>query len=174
MKLKTVKRILAEFLVNHILVGTRFFQLKRGLLRSIGYQIGENTKILGPVYCTGKLIVGSDCWIGKNLTIHGNGTVEIGDNCDIAPDVTFLTGGHKIGGAERRAGLGETYQIVVGNGAWIGARATVLRNTTIGDGAVVAACACVIRNVQANTLAGGVPARAIKELENGASEQHQE
>lgn len=174
MKLRVIKRMLVLFSVNHILAGTRFFTLKRSLLRSIGYQIGENTKVVAPIYNTGTLHIGANCWIGRNLTVHGNGTVEIGNNCDIAPDVTFLTGGHEIGSSERRAGLGETYQIVIGNGVWIGARATILRNTTIENGAAVAACACVICDVSENTLVGGVPAKKIKELEHETSGQLKE
>lgn len=172
MKLKTIKRILVEFTVNHILAGTKFFSLKRRLLCSIGCQIGENTKVVGPLHNTGELRIGDNCWVGKNLTVHGNGTVEIGNNCDIAPDVTFLTGGHQVGNAERRAGLGETYRITVGSGVWIGARATVLLNTSIGDGVVIAACACVTRDVPCNTLVGGVTAKKIKELEDGAAERN--
>lgn len=164
MKLKTFKRILVEFAVNHVLAGTKFFALKRRLLCSIGYQIGENTKVIGPIYNTGTLHIGDNCWIGRNMTIHGNGTVTIGSNCDLGPDVTFLTGGHRIGNSSRRAGAGETYQISVGNGVWIGARATILLDTTIEDGAVISACACVIRDVPADTLAGGVPARQINDL----------
>ena len=94
MKLKTIKNRIVIYLVNHTLAGTRFFSEKRNLLRSIGYEIGENTKIVGPIHNTGTLRIGANCWIGCNLTVHGNGTVTIGDNCDIAPDVTFLTGGH--------------------------------------------------------------------------------
>ena len=174
MKLKTIKRILVEFIVNHLLAGTRFYSAKRRLLLSIGYEIGEHTKIVGPLHSTGKLRIGENCWIGRDLTVHGNGTVVIGNNCDIAPDVTFLTGGHQIGNAERRAGAGETHQITVGSGVWIGARATILLNTVIGDGAAVAACACVTRDIPGNTLAGGVPARVIKELEDGPAEHFQE
>ena len=61
-----------------------------------------------------------------------------------------------------------------GSGVWIGARATILLNTVIGDGAAVAACACVTRDIPGNTLAGGVPARVIKELEDGPAEHFQE
>lgn len=174
MKLRTIKRVLVEYMVNHFLTGTKFFALKRKLLCSIGYEIGENTKIVGPIMNTGHISVGRNCWVGRNLTVHGNGSVIIGDNCDIAPDVMFLTGGHQIGNAERRAGAGETYQITVGSGVWIGARATILLNTVIGDGAAVAACACVTRDIPGNTLAGGVPARVIKELEDGPAEHFQE
>lgn len=113
MKLKTIKQRIVIYLVNHTLAGTRFFSAKRNLLRSIGYEIGENTKIVGPIHNTGTLRIGANCWIGCNLTVHGNGTVTIGDNCDIAPDVTFLTGGHQMGDHKRRAGKGESYHIAV-------------------------------------------------------------
>lgn len=104
MKLRTIKRVLVEYMVNHFLTGTKFFALKRKLLCSIGYEIGENTKIVGPIMNTGHISVGRNCWVGRNLTVHGNGSVIIGDNCDIAPDVMFLTGEHRIGDAARRAG----------------------------------------------------------------------
>ncbi len=164
MKFKSLKKRIVFRMVNHVLNGTRFFAAKRKLLCSIGYEIGENTKIVGPIFCTGTLCIGANCWIGRNLTVHGNGSVIIGDNCDIAPDVTFFTGGHIVGTTERRAGVGESYKIAVGNGTWIGGRSTILGNTTIGDGCVVAACACVVGDVEKNILTGGVPAKKIRDL----------
>ena len=93
--IRSLKRRTALFLVNHVLTGTRpcFFETKRRWLNSIGYSIGEGTKVVGPMECYAKLKVGRNCWLGKNLKINGNGTVEIGDNCDIGPEVTFQTGG---------------------------------------------------------------------------------
>ena len=161
----SIKRRWNLFLVNHIFVGTRCFKVKRKLLNAIGYEIGERTKIVGPIYNTGKLIVGKDCWIGKNLIVNGNGVVVIGDRCDIAPEVTFLTGGHEIGSSERRAGKGEKYEITVGNGTWIGARATIGKSISIGDGCVVGACACVLNDVKDHSLVGGVPACMIRKLD---------
>ncbi len=166
MKLKTIKRILVTFVVNHFCAGTVFFELKRNLLNSIGYELAEGTKVVGPIYNTGTLKTGKNCWIGKNLTVNGNGTVIIGDNCDIAPEVTFLTGGHEIGSSERRAGKGEIYKITVGNGVWIGARSTIGRNVHLGDGCLVATCACIICSIEKNCLVGGVPAKVIRMLDD--------
>ncbi|MCD7802184.1 MAG: hypothetical protein LUH09_04670 [Clostridiales bacterium] len=166
MKLSTIKRMITLSLVNHVFAGTRFFGIKRALLNQVGYQIGEGTKIVAPITNTGTLCIGKDCWIGRDLTIHGNGTVTIGDCCDVAPGVTFLTGGHQIGTHVRRAGAGETYSIHVGSGTWIGARSTILGNVTLGDGCVVASMACVTRNIPADTVVGGVPAKPIRSLEN--------
>lgn len=163
---RSIKRRLNLFLVNKVYAGTKpsYFSKKRALLNAIGYDIGEGTKVVGPIYNTGTLVVGANCWIGKNLTINGNGKVIIGDNCDIAPEVTFQTGSHQIGDESRRAGAGYNADIKVGNGTWIGVRTTILNDVTIGNSCVVAACACVAKNVSDNQLVGGVPAKTIREL----------
>ena len=155
-------------LVNKLLAGTnpRYFETKRKLLNSIGYSIGEGTKIVGPIECYGQLTIGNDCWIGKNLKVNGNGAVKIGNRCDIAPEVTFQTGGHEIGDGSRRAGRGLRFVQRVGDGVWIGGRATILGNTTIGDSSVIASCACVTKDVEANVVVGGVPAKVIRRLDN--------
>lgn len=153
--------------VNVLLAGTKAknFKKKRRLLNQLdNFDIGEGTKIVGPIEVLGHLKVGKDTWIGKNLRVNGNGTVTIGDNCDLGPEVTFQTGGHEIGDATRRAGAGTVMHQTVGNGTWIGGRSTILNNVTIGDSCVVTGCACVTKDVAPNTLVGGVPAKLIREL----------
>lgn len=166
--LRGIKRIVVLFLINNIFTGTKEinFSIKRKLLNSIGNKIGKNTKIVGPIDCRGVLIIGNDCWIGKNFKVNGNGTVIIGDRCDIGPEVTFQTGGHLIGTKERRAGKGIIFNQNIGNGVWIGGRTTILNNTTVGNSCVIAGCSCVIKNVEANCLVGGIPAKLIRRLEN--------
>ena len=153
--------------VNVLLAGTKEknFEKKRKLLNRLdGFSIGEGTKIVGPIVSYGTLTVGKNCWIGTNLRIHGNGSVIIGDCCDLCPEVAFFTGGHQIGDASRRAGAGITHHQTVGNGVWIGGRSYIVNDTAIGDGCVIAAGACVVKDVPANTLVGGVPARKLRDL----------
>lgn len=164
MTLLGFKRRILWFLINKVYVGTKSFEKKRTLMMKLGHEIGQGTKVVGPVFCTGKMIVGENCWLGKNLFVNGNGTVKIGNNCDIAPEVAFQTGGHEIGNADRRAGKGIKYDISVGNGCWIGARSTILGGVHISDGCVVAACACVCKDTEEDSLVGGVPARMIKKI----------
>lgn len=165
--LKGIKRGIILFLINKVFIGTKgiSFGIKRKLLNSIGNKIGKNTKIVGPIECRGTLIIGNDCWIGKNFKVNGNGTVIIGDRCDIGPEVTFQTGGHLIGTKERRAGEGVIFNQRIGNGVWIGGRTTILNNTTVGNSSIIAGCSCVIKDVPCNVLWGGVPAKLIKKLE---------
>ena len=166
--LRGIWRCVVLFIVNNVLVGVnpKYFEMKRKLLNSIGFSIGTGTKVVGPIECTGILRVGKDCWVGKNLKVNGNGLVTIGDRCDIAPEVTFQTGGHEIGDAQRRAGKGIISNQYVGNGVWIGGRSTIVGSITVGDSSVVAACACVVKNVDPNTLVGGVPAKIIRRLDD--------
>lgn len=167
LRLKGLQRAVILFRVNNLLVGTKqaSFEKKRKLLNKLSaFEIGEGTRIVGPIEVTGTLKTGKNCWIGKNFKVNGNGTVTIGDNCDIGPEVTFQTGGHRLGDPSRRAGEGLIFHQVVGNGVWIGGRASILNHSAIGDGVVIAGCACVTESVAPNVLVGGVPARIIRDL----------
>ena len=126
--LKGIKRGVSLFLINHVFIGTKPLacKMKRKLLNGIGCSIGEGTTIVGPIECKGFISIGKNCWIGKNCKINGNGTVTIGDNCDLGPEVTFQTGGHVIGNADRRAGTGEVFHQAVGSGTWIGGRLSLI------------------------------------------------
>lgn len=164
--IRAIKKRWVLYLVNKVYKGTAHFKRKRKLLQSIGWKIGAGTKIVAPIEVCGTIVIGGNCWIGKNLRVNGNGTVTIGDNCDIAPEVTFQTGGHKIGSADRRAGEGCIFNQRVGDGSWIGGRSTILNNTTIGKSCVVAGCSCVVKDVEDNCLVGGVPAKVIRKLDD--------
>ena len=166
--LRGIHKKINLFIVNKLLAGPnpKTFERKRRLLNAIGFQIGRGTKIVGPIECWGSLTIGENCWIGKNLCINGNGQVIIGDNCDLGPEVTFQTGNHLIGSAERRAGEGFNCKQEVGNGVWIGGRSTILNDVAIGAGSIVAGCSCVTKNVEENTIVGGVPARKLRRLDD--------
>lgn len=165
---KGIKRKIVFFLINRIYAGVnpQKFPIKRKLLCMIGCTIGDGTKIVGPIFFDEPFTIGKDCWVGKNLIIHGNGNVTIGNNCDIAPEVTILTGGHDIGTHTRRAGTGHSYIVTIGNGCWIGARSTLVGPVCIKDGSVVAACSCLVKDVPQDSLVAGVPARIVRSFEN--------
>lgn len=57
MTLRGLKKRIAFFLTNHFLAGTRYFELKRRLLRFAGFEIGVHTKLMGSVFITGELII---------------------------------------------------------------------------------------------------------------------
>ena len=167
-RLKRIKRKLILSLINSFLCGTSCFKIKQSLLRKAGIVIGDGTKIVGPfiVGNVSDIVIGSNNWIGTDFKVYGNGTLVIGDNCDFGPNVSILTGSHKIGCHNHRAGEGLDLTVRIGNGCWIGAKSTLLGNVNINDGAIVAAGAVVTSDVLPDTLVGGVPSKIIKELES--------
>ena len=107
--------------------------------------------------------IGSDVSVNRGVEFYpglygGKAHILIGDGVRIAPNVRFHAAGHDAARPE----LPDTgADIVVEDGAWIGAGAVLLPGVRIGRGAVVAAGAVVAKDVAAGVIAGGVPAKEI-------------
>ncbi len=86
--------------------------------------------------------------------------ISIGKNCCIGEDVRLLTGSHDITSPHFNL---VTKPIMIHDNVWIATGAIILPGVTIGEGAVVAAGAVVTKDVEAWTVVGGNPAKAIKE-----------
>lgn len=56
--------------------------------------------------------------------------------------------------------------ITIGNDVWIGGNVTILPGVRIGNNVVIAAGAVVTKDIPDNCLAGGIPAKVLKPLQN--------
>ena len=118
------------------------------ILRAFGASIGEGTNIRNDVriHWPWKLTVGDHCWIGVGAYLLNLEPITIGDDVCISQQTFLCTGSHH---ADDPAVEFDNAPIVVGDGAWVAARATVLRGVTIGQDAVVGATALVTQDVPA-------------------------
>lgn len=71
---------------------------------------------------------------------------------------------HDIGDKTLRAGKYIQKSVIVEDGVWIGANATILPGVTIAEGCIIGAGALVNKSTEPNGLYVGVPAKRIKDL----------
>jgi maltose O-acetyltransferase len=154
-----------------LLPPTRFFAVKRNLLRLLGITIGRGSKICGTVqfYGAGRVTIGKDCWIGIGCKFYTsiNSEVIIGDCADIAPEVVFMCGSHEVGGPSRRAGKGKSANIYVGKGSWVGIRTLLLGGCAIEESCVVGANSLLLGGkYPSSSLIVGSPGKVVRKLDN--------
>lgn len=129
---------------------------------------GVSSLIAAKVHERPVLEVGDRVFLGHQLTVSVAERVTIGSDVLISDRVMIADNdGHPLDPERRAAGEPVTADDVrpvrIGDGAWIGTRAVILKGVTVGRGAVVAAGAVVARDVPAYAVAAGNPARIVKD-----------
>lgn len=112
--------------------------------------------------------IGRNCYLGEGCLIRGQGGVHIGDSVLLAPRVQVLAVNHLFAEPARpviEQGI-SAKGIIVQDGAWVGAGATLLDGVQVGQGAVVGAGAVVTHDVPPRTVALGVPATVVRTLDS--------
>jgi len=140
------------------------FQLHGGTIA-----IGADTHVRDLVQLKTKsaLTVGDRVVLSRDVIVHATAGVAIGDDCGIGERTSLIDSDHELdgrGGAFMQAPL-HAEAIVVGKGVAVGANCVILRGSRLADGAALAAGAVLNGGeVAAGHLAGGVPARTLKNL----------
>jgi len=110
--------------------------------------------------------IGNGTYLNRNTVLVAEQQIEIGRNCRISWDVVIMDSDlHPLPG-----GKISTAPVVIEDDVWIGCRAIILKGVRIGRGSIIAAGAVVTKDVPPYTVAGGVPARIIQELNQQAGE----
>lgn len=129
-----------------------------------GKAVDESFGLFPPFFtdCGMNITIGRRTFINMGCSFQDWGGIEIGDDCLIGHNCTICTVNHSKDPDHR--GDMTCHRVRIGNKVWIGANVTILPGVTVGDGAIVAAGAVVTKDVKPFTIAGGVPAKTIKEL----------
>ena len=157
-----------NYLTNHLVSHVPSFRLRHAWYRRVlGIRLGEGAAVhmgcylwfYGPGQLRREgLLIGAHSRINRGCTLDTRGSLRIGENVSISPDVTILTAYHPVDDPEFRVA---TRPIEIDDYAFIGTRATILAGVRIGRGAVVAAGAVVTRDVEPLAIVAGVPARQV-------------
>jgi acetyltransferase-like isoleucine patch superfamily enzyme len=178
-------RLLASKLYYEPLLRRQCQSVGRGLLLyedlpkimgNLSVRLGERVTLSGAQVWIGAgsgalkhLEIGDDCSIGYGAEFAVGDFIRIGRHVKIANYVALLGyDGHALDPLARAGNeppeADGAQPITVGDYAWIGFRATVLKGVTVGRGAVVAACAVVTRDVPELTVVAGNPAESIRQI----------
>ena len=102
-------------------------------------EIGAGVNIMSGVRISSDVKIGDLTLVNRNtITHHG---VVIGNNCDIAPNVTLLG------------------NVKIGDNCFVGAGTIVLPGFSIGEGCVIGAGTVVNCNIESNQFVVGVPCK---------------
>lgn len=97
--------------------------------------------------------------LGDRANAYNLGPIEIGARATVAQEAYLSTGSHDFSNPAMPL---VTAKIVIGDDAFIGARAFILPGITIGPRAVIGACSVVTKDVPDNVVAAGNPCRVLK------------
>ena len=137
--------------------------VRRALLRAGGVKLGM--MVWGLDRCwfeSPNVSIGTGSYVNAGCWFEGAGEIEVGDNCLFGPEVLVLTSTHALGADGAIDRVTDSRPVQIGDGSWIGARATILPGVTIGAGAVIAAGAVVTADCDPGGVYGGVPARRLR------------
>jgi acetyltransferase-like isoleucine patch superfamily enzyme len=122
-------------------------------------KVGSNVRIAGGsrIFVDGELEIGDSVRINAGTLVLATTSVVIGAGTAIAPGCTIMDSDiHDLVGGTGPA------PITIGERAWLGRGATVLKGVEVGNGSVVAAGSVVTRDVPPATLVAGAPARVVR------------
>jgi acetyltransferase-like isoleucine patch superfamily enzyme len=168
------------------LFGSPIVRRWRGSTISIGpgseLRSSRRSNVLGlahPVVLTtmtreARIEVGERCGL-SGTTLCAADSISIGPDCLFGADVLVTDNDHHALAAENRSpnsmrGVG-VQPVSIGARVFVGARAIILKGTSIGDDAVVGAGAVVAGNVPANAIVIGNPARMVDSTDRESSIQ---
>lgn len=151
---------------NNRLIFSKCIQvIRRASARNLFDRCGENVNIeRNADFGSGKgIVIGDNSGLGVNCSVRG--PLEIGANVMMGPDVIIMTSIHSTSLTDipmNQQGFLANKKVIIGDDVWIGARVIVLPGVTIGKGVIIGAGAVVTKDIPDYSVAGGVPAKVIR------------
>lgn len=163
--LSDARTSLFDFVANGILGNSLVLpSLRVRALRMLGMRLGRCRIKARVFFGSGSISVGDGSFVNHACFFDGSAPITIGRNCSLGYQVMLIASTHAIGASSARAGTDEAAPVTIGDGVWVGARATILAGVSVGSGCIIAAGAVVTTDCEPDGLYAGVPARRVKNL----------
>ncbi len=153
----------------------RILTKQRALEKLISSAKGNDLAVFAPFYCEYgvNIHVGKGCFINYCCTFLDVSPITLGNGVWIGANVTLATPNHPFIAEERLPAdypdgnhdLEYSEPITIKDNCWICSGATICGGVTIGENSIVAAGAVVTRDVPPNSIAAGVPAKVIRQID---------
>ena len=119
-----------------------------------------------PFYCDYgfHIEVGESFFANYNCTIIDVAKVKIGDNCQLAPNVSIYTAGHPVHPDSRNSLYEYGIGVTIGDNVWIGGNTVILPGVHIGSNTVIGAGSVVTKDIPDWVIAAGNPCRVIRKI----------
>lgn len=158
-------KVLLWYFINHIVFKSYWLPVqgpKRFLLKLFGAKLGAGIifkpgiNIKYPWFLT----IGNHCWVGEGVWIDNLAPVIIEDHVCLSQGCFLLSGSHNYKKSTFDLIL---KPIVIKEGAWIGAGATVCQGVVVGVNSILSVGSVALENLESNTIYRGNPALKVKE-----------
>jgi acetyltransferase-like isoleucine patch superfamily enzyme len=142
------------------------------VLRACGARVGRRAIIHSPLVLVNPpasldvLDIGDDCHLGKDVLIDLAAGVSLGDRVTVSMGARLIShidvgmSALAQAGFERRTG-----RVRLEPDVYVGANAVILHGVTVGRCSVIGAGAVVTRDVPPFSVAVGVPAKVVRQVE---------
>lgn len=119
-----------------------------------------------PFYCDYgfHIEVGENFFANYNCTIIDVAKVKIGDNCQLAPNVSIYTAGHPVHPDSRNSLYEYGIGVTIGDNVWIGGNTVILPGVHIGSNTVIGAGSVVTKDIPDWVIAAGNPCKVIRKI----------
>ena len=160
---RVVWNIAAAFLFRPFITPV-FRKWRIALLRLFGAKVEWDANVYASVkiWAPWMLQMGHCACLGPEVICYNQDCVVLEDDAIVSQYSYLCTAGHDVDHANTADSGLITAPIVLRRGAWVGSRAYIGMGVEIGEGAVVGATASVYKNVEPWTVVGGNPCKIIK------------
>ena len=144
------------------------------ILRLFGAKIGKDVRIQAPflihnadqvVPIYSNLIIGDDCYIGRDCIFDLMGKISIGNKVTLSHRIVLNT--HTNTGKSPIANkilIKSSGEIKINDGAYLGSNITVLESVVIGSNTIIGAKSLVNKSIPNGVTAFGVPCKINSEF----------